>query len=257
MLAILKSTVKFMLKFLDFEKKWDYYFMFFLNSIVIIGIFGFPLAIEIKILLNLKNDFLEIMLIAIVCALILSNIMVWIVLIQTCLNFFIIYRDLQGRWFIKRGLNRKFYENRLRLDTVEDINKELASKNVDYPLRALYKCIHYRYYDFEGNMYEEIACIFSKLHMIRMHLFSHPHKKKKLGLLILTFMMIITVCISYITGGSPIFLNRIIPYAQCVYCLISIGILAFINDDLITENNRAKILVIRYFQQRNNNKRNF
>ena len=65
------------------------------------------------------------------------------------------------------------------------------------------------------------------------------------------------VCISYITGGSPIFLNRIIPYAQCVYCLISTGILAFINDDLITENNRAKILVIRYFQQRNNNKRNF
>ena len=41
MLAILKSTVKFMLKFLDFEKKWDYYFMFFLNSIVIIGIFAF------------------------------------------------------------------------------------------------------------------------------------------------------------------------------------------------------------------------
>ncbi len=70
-------------------------------------------------------------------------------------------------------------------------------------------------------------------------------------------MMSIMVCISYITGGSPIFLNRIIPYAQCVYCLISTGILAFINDDLITENNRAKILVIRYFQQRNNNKRNF
>ena len=44
------------------------------------------------------------------------------------LKLFIIYRDLQGRWFIKRGLNRKFYENKLRLDTVEDINKELASK---------------------------------------------------------------------------------------------------------------------------------
>ena len=32
-------------------------FYVLLNSIVIIGIFCFPLAIEIKILLNLKNDF--------------------------------------------------------------------------------------------------------------------------------------------------------------------------------------------------------
>ena len=105
-------------------------------------------------------------------------------------------------------------------------------------------------------MYEEIACIFSKLHMIRMHLFPIRIRRKAGSAYINLYDEHNGMYFIYYRWKSNI-LNRIIPYAQCVYCLISTGILAFINDDLITENNRAKILVIRYFQQRNNNKRNF
>ena len=62
MVAIVVHAFKTLLKFVDFEKKVDYYFILLMN-ILIVGIcFMIPVFIDYLLLLKIKDEFLSIIL---------------------------------------------------------------------------------------------------------------------------------------------------------------------------------------------------
>lgn len=173
-----------------------------------------------------------------------------ILLIKKLLNFFIIFIDKDKRYFIKRSFNRNYYEEMIRLDTVRDIEKQINSQDVDYPVRRLYKSLHYRYYNHNGEKFEEIACIFNKWFYNRF-IFSKEHKKKKIVWLILGVFTILVplLCpiifnVTFLNDSNAAMLNLIL----CnIYYFLSFGIFAMIIDSTDKENHRVKILLLNYF----------
>lgn len=253
MVAIVVHAFKTLLKFVDFEKKVDYYFILLMN-IFIVGIcFMIPVFIDYLLLLKIKDEFLSIILSITTYALLFVYYLMCILLIKKSLNFFIVFIDKDKRYFIKRSFNRNYYEEMIRLDTVRDIEKQINSQDVDYPLRRLYKSLHYRYYNHHGEKFEEIASIFNKFFYKRF-IFSKEHKKKKIAWLILSvFTIVLTLLysiisnITFLNDSSAAMLNLII---YNIYYFLSFGILSMIIDSIDKKNNRAKILLLNYFSKK-------
>lgn len=253
MVAIVVHACKTLLKFLDFEKKFDYYFILLLNFIVVGICFVFQAFIDYSLLLKIEDEFFSLLLSITTYALLFVYYLMCILLIKKLLNFFIIFIDKDKRYFIKRSFNRNYYEEMIRLDTARDIEKQINSQDVDYPLRRLYKSLHYRYYNQNGEKFEEIACIFNKL-LYKRFIFSKEHKKKKIVWLTMSICTILVTLLCpvifnviFLNDSNAAMLNLII----CnIYYFLSFGIFSMIIDSTDKENHRVKILLLNYFSKK-------
>ncbi|MCG9796190.1 hypothetical protein LHK59_13520, partial [Staphylococcus argenteus] len=143
MISIIFNSIKILFRFMDFEKKSDYYFMLFINIIIVVSVFSIPSYLDYLLLINLPNELLLVFISIITSALLLFFFLMPFVLIKEMMNFFIAFIDKKNRMFIKRNFNRKYYENTMKLDSEEDIKSQLYESDISYPLRRLYKGIHY------------------------------------------------------------------------------------------------------------------
>ena len=253
MISIIFNSIKILFRFMDFEKKSDYYFMLFINIIIVVSVFSIPSYLDYLLLINLPNELLLVFISIITSALLLFFFLMTFVLIKEMMNFFIAFIDKKNRMFIKRNFNRKYYENTMKLDSEEDIKSQLYESDISYPLRRLYKGIHYRYYNQDGEKFEEIACMFNKLFYKRL-ICSKEHVKKKILWLLMTLLTttvtIIHILIEHFTNFKFFYMSIIILTIHNIYYFLSIGICSMIVGTIYKENLKSKLLILRYLKKK-------
>lgn len=58
MVSIIINSIKILFRFMDFEKKSDYYVMLFLNIVIVGSAFSIPVYIDYLLLINLHKGLL-------------------------------------------------------------------------------------------------------------------------------------------------------------------------------------------------------
>lgn len=141
----------------------------------------------------------------------------------------------------------------MKLDSEEDIKSQLYESDISYPLRRLYKGIHYRYYNQDGEKFEEIACMFNKLFYKRL-ICSKEHVKKKILWLLMTLLTatvtIIHILIEHFTNFKFFYMSIIILTIHNIYYFLSIGICSMIVGTIYKENLKSKLLILRYLKKK-------
>ncbi len=253
MVSIIFNSFKILFRFMDFEKKIDYYVMLFINIVIVGSAFSIPVYLDYLLLINLPKGLLLVFISIITSALLLFFFLMPFLLIKEMMNFFIAFIDKKNRMFIKRNFNRKYYENTMKLDSEEDIKSQLYESDISYPLRRLYKGIHYKYYNQDGEKFEEIACMFNKFFYKRLFC-SKKHVKKKilwlLMTLITTIVTIIIFLIEHFTNLKLLYMSIIILIIHDIYYFLSVGICSLIIGTIYKENLKSKLLILRYLKKK-------
>lgn len=156
MIAIIIQSLKTIFKFIDFEKKIDYFSILFTNLCILIVIFTIPFYEDYVLLSNFTNKSVLLFFVIITFGFLLVFFLVCVLLIKELMNFFIAFIDKENRIYIKRSFNRKYYDDMIKLESITDIENQFYGNVIDYFLGDLYKGIRYKYYNQEGNKYEEV-----------------------------------------------------------------------------------------------------
>ncbi|WP_213667803.1 hypothetical protein [Staphylococcus capitis] len=253
MLSIIIHSIKILFRFMDFEKKSDYYFILFINVVIVGSIFSIPVYLDYVLLIKLHNELLSVSISIITYGLLLFFFASAILLIKEMMNFFIAFIDKKNRLFIKKNFNRKYYENTMKLDSEDDIKSQLYENDMSYPLRRLYKGIHYRYYSKNGEKFEEIACMFNKLFYKRL-ICSKEHVKKKILWLLMTLLTTIVttiyLLIKYFTDFQFFYVSIIILIIHNIYYFLSVGIFSMVIGTIYKENLKVKLLILRFLKKK-------
>ena len=252
MLSIIIHSIKILFRFMDFEKKSDYYFILFINVVIVGSIFSIPVYLDYVLLIKLHNELLSVSISIITYGLLLFFFASAILLIKEMMNFFIAFIDKKNRLFIKKNFNRKYYENTMKLDSEDDIKRQLYENDISYPLRRLYKGIHYKYYNQDGEKLEEIALMFNKLFYKRL-ICSKEHVKKKILWLLMTLLTTIVttiyLLIKHFTNFQSFYMPIIILTIHNIYYFLSVGIFSMVIGTIYKENLKSKLLILRFLKK--------
>lgn len=227
--------------------------MLFLNIVIVGSAFSIPVYIDYLLLINLHKGLLWVFISIITSALLLFFFLMPLLLVKEMMNFFIAFIDKRNRMFIKRNFNRKYYENTMKLDSEEDIKRQLYESDISYPLRRLYKGIHYKYYNQDGDKFEEIACMFNKFFYKRLFCSKEHIKKKILWLLmtlLTTILTIIMFLIEHFTDFKFFYMSIIILIIHNIYYFLSVDICSMIIRTIYKENQKSKLLILRYLKKK-------
>ena len=131
MIAIIIQSLKTIFKFIDFEKKIDYFSILFTNLCILIVIFTIPFMkimyyyqiLQIKVYCSFCNNYFWILLVF---------FLVCVLLIKELMNFFIAFIDKKNRIYIKRSFNRKYYDDMIKLESITDIENQFYGNVIDY-----------------------------------------------------------------------------------------------------------------------------
>lgn len=93
MVSIIFNSFKILFRFMDFEKKSDYYVMLFINMIIVGSAFSIPVYLDYLLLINLPKGLLLVFISIITSALLLFFFLMPFVLIKEMMNFFIAFID--------------------------------------------------------------------------------------------------------------------------------------------------------------------
>ena len=244
MIAIIIQSLKTIFKFIDFEKKIDYFSILFFNLCILIVIFTIPFYEDYVLLSNFTNKSVLLFFVIITFGFLLVFFLVCVLLIKELMNFFIAFIEKGNRIYIKRSFNRKYYDDMIKLDSITDIENQFYGNVIDYFLGDLYKGIRYKYYNQEGYKYEEVAVIINKLFYKRL-IFSRKHIKKKILLLIMTILTIVITILMHARLEINFVSSMIIVIIHDIYYFFSIGICSMIIKTIVKENTKAKLLILR------------
>lgn len=93
MVSIIFNSFKILFRFMDFEKKSDYYFMLFINIVIVGSAFSIPVYLDYLLLINLPKGLLLVFISIITSALLLFFFLMPFLLIKEMMNFFIAFID--------------------------------------------------------------------------------------------------------------------------------------------------------------------
>ena len=131
MIAIIIQSLKTIFKFIDFEKKIDYFSILFTNLCILIVIFTIPFYEDYVLLSNFTNKS-----VLLFCNnyfwIFISFFLVCVLLIKELMNFFIAFIDKENRIYIKRSFNRKYYDDMIKLESITDIENQFYGNVIDY-----------------------------------------------------------------------------------------------------------------------------
>lgn len=137
----------------------------------------------------------------------------------------------------------------IKLDSMADIESQFYGNDIDYFLGKLYKGIHYKYYNQEGDKCEEVAIIINKLFYKRL-LFSSKHVKKTILLLLMTILTVIITISMHSMLDVNYLSSMLIVIIHDIDYFLSIGICSMIVKTIVIENKKAKLLVLRCLKSR-------
>lgn len=139
MIAIIIQSLKTIFKFIDFEKKIDYFSILFFNLCILIVIFTIPFYEDYVLLSNFTNKSVLLFFVIITFGFLLVFFLVCVLLIKELMNFFIAFIDKGNRIYIKRSFNRKYYDDMIKLDSITDIENQFYGNVIDYFLEIYIK----------------------------------------------------------------------------------------------------------------------
>lgn len=97
MVSIIFNSFKILFRFMDFEKKSDYYFMLFINIVIVGSAFSIPVYLDYLLLINLPKGLLLVFISIITSALLLFFFLMPLLLVKEMMNFFIAFIDKRNR----------------------------------------------------------------------------------------------------------------------------------------------------------------
>lgn len=234
-------------------KKWDYYSYIGMLVVILISLTVVLISYYYYLTLPIYNNLFAIAMFLFNCIALVFFALGTFLVIKRLENNFTIYIDNNKKVFVKKSLNKNFYNDMLLLENDIDLKNELKN-DVHIIFKKLYKGEKFTYYSKEGNSFTEVNFTYYKNSFKRLKLLSLKKLRCfsimiililtiNIGLLTLNFLSNNNETLTIITAFTLLIINFI---GSIVFIIISVRMTV----DILEDNIKKQLKIVEFINKK-------